>query len=77
MLPPWLQLDLTLLIEDEEHFQVKIRTNPLYSDKALIHLSQGILEDLIEIPSKWQWIGPFHLIVEKWNKFKHGRSEVI
>ena len=28
---------------------------------------------MIEAPRKWQECGEFHLLFEKWNKFKHGR----
>ena len=61
----------------EEHIQTKICTNALFVDKALICLTRGNFENLIENPSKWWHFGPFHILFEKWNKFKHGRLEVI
>ena len=57
----------------EDLFQTEVILNPLFVENALIKLEVGTLEDFIEELGKWQVMGHFHLMFEKWNKFKHSR----
>lgn len=52
---------------------MKVIINPLFAENAWIKINQGKLEELIEALGKWQEIGPFHLLFEKWNKLRHSR----
>ena len=46
-------------------------------DVVLIKVSNGKLEELIELPGKWQAFGKFHLKLEIWYKMTHSRPNVV
>lgn len=51
--------------------------NPLFADKALIRVTKGKIEDLIESPEKWFDYRKFHLLFEKWNPIQRSRPTLI
>lgn len=61
----------------EDLFQTKVIINPMFAENALIKLEDVTLEDFIEELGKWQAMGPFHFLFEKWIKFKHNHPLLV
>lgn len=61
----------------EIFFQTRIIINPLLDENALISLDQGLVEDFINEPERWQEMGPFHLKFEKWDRLKNSQPLVM
>ena len=65
----WKEIAKTL----EDIFQLKVIINPLFAENVLIQIDHPMMEELIVFSGKWQEIGKFHLLFEKWNRYQHGR----
>ena len=55
------------------YFHLEVLINLLFAEYDLIDLDQGLLDELIKQPEKWQEFGAFHLKFEKWAKVAHSR----